>query len=116
VQDEEINAAIALEGNKHLAAAICAESIAAKYARKMDKRVGPLAEQHSQKYTHYTELAKRLRTEIATRVVPYCGGISQSDMQTVEADTDRTPADFAVGFQDTPGTQSSAEDERLGDV
>ncbi len=114
--DEEIDAAIATEGNRYLAAAICAEAIAGKYARDSDKRVGPLAISASQRAKTYITLAKRLRTEIATRVAPYCGGISQDDIQTVEDDTDRVPADFAVGFQDTPGTRTSAEDERLGDV
>ena len=113
--DEEIDAAVALEGNRYLAAALSAESIAAKFAREADKRVGPLAISASQKAQTYTKLAKRLRTEIATRVAPYAGGISQDDIRTVESDTDRVPADFAVGFQDTPGTRTSAEDERLGE-
>ena len=114
--NEEIDAAIATEGNRYLAAALSADSIAAKFARKVDQRVGPLAISASQKAEAYRKLAKRLRTEIATRVAPYASGISQDDIRTVESDTDRVPADFAVGFQDTPGTRSAAEDERLGDV
>jgi hypothetical protein len=113
--DEEIIDVLSIEGNKYMAAAQTAEAISGQLSREADKTVGPLRIATSQRADGYAKLAKRIRSEIAGRVAPYAGGISVADMDAVEADTDRVPADFAVGMDDTPGTATAAEDERLGD-
>lgn len=67
VQDEEIDYVLGVHADEaatihnYQAAADIAEAIAAKYASKMDRSIGPLSAQASQQYDHYVDLAKRLR-------------------------------------------------------
>lgn len=66
VQDEEIAFVLAVHADppgkvNYQAAAVVAEGIAAKFARKKDSTVGPLSVQAEQLYTHYVEVAQRLR-------------------------------------------------------
>lgn len=72
------------------AAAAAATAIAAKFARKVDKSVGPLSIKASQKFAQYTSMAKQLGREAAMEGVrPYAGGISVADKQLTEQDLDR---------------------------
>lgn len=65
VSDEEIAFVLGVHADSasinYAAAAVVAEGIAAKFARKMDKSVGSLSVQAKQQRDHYVELARDLR-------------------------------------------------------
>jgi hypothetical protein len=106
VTDEEINYAISSEANNILAAARTAQAIASKFSRKADKSVGDLNITYSQQTKAYQDLEKKLR-EMAVKqgsATAYCGGISISDKQTVETDTDRTSPIFERGEFNNQGS------------
>lgn len=107
LQDEEIDALLTQEGNKWTAGAMAAETIGAHFARQADKTIGKLRIAMSQASLGYFRLANRLRSEGGLRVAPVAGGISVSDKETVEKDTDRVAPSFTVGFTDYPSQSTS---------
>jgi len=108
LQDEEIQALIDNEGSRSLAAVLCAETIAAKFARRVDKTVGKLSISAGQMAEHYMKLATRLRMEVAIGSAGvYAGGISVADKADNDADTDVVRPAFAVGQFDWAGPSSS---------
>lgn len=105
--DREIEYLLADESNVYLAAANGAFSLAAKYARMVDKSVGDLSISYSQRQKHFADLAAQLQrlsvtAQDGTVARPYAGGISQADKDTVESDTDRV-AGFRKGMHDFLG-------------
>lgn len=69
VQDEEVQYALdnyadsGLAKVNYAAASLVAEGIAAKFARKMDRSIGPLSVSAKQQRDHYVELADSLRAK-----------------------------------------------------
>lgn len=59
--DEEINWVLVQQKNVFLAAAVCADSIAAYWAKVQNTRIGPLNIQRSQAVTFYQAVAAELR-------------------------------------------------------
>lgn len=106
--DEEGQYAIDDEGAARPAAARICEILAAKYSRKADKAEGQLQISLSQKFDHYMLLAKRLRSAIAVLATPHAGGISITDMEAAETDTDRVVPSFTIGMQDNPPLTTSS--------
>lgn len=107
MQDEEIEALVTSEGNRHLAAAVAAETIGAKFARYVDKSVGKLSLSMAQASEHYFKLADRLRSDVLMDTSaggPYAGGISQADKEQDESDSDRVDPGFYVGQFDSRGS------------
>jgi hypothetical protein len=107
ISDEEIAYLLTL-GTVQQAAAHGAEAIAARFARKADKTIGDLALKLSQKAEAYWKLAAALWEDAGGKLpslelVPYAGGISVSDKEAVEEDSDRVEPAFRrdVGFFDT---------------
>ena len=114
VTDEEIAYALAAEGSVNQAAASIARSIAAKYARKVDKSVGDLKYSYSQRQKAYLDMADRLEKDAAiSGASPYAGGISRSDKETVRDDDDRVAPRIRRGQMDNPGTLT---EEDLADI
>ncbi len=112
VTDEEIAYALAQEGNAYNAAARMARGLASKFARHPDQSLGDLSISYSQRYKHFTELAKKLETEGSSRRgVPYAGGISKADKDTVSADSDRIQPAIRVGVHDSPGLSTDDDEE-----
>lgn len=109
LQDEEIYFAVSAEGGDYAAAALCAELLAAEYARKADKTVGSLSIQWSQRFDHYTALAAKLRRNSSVIALPYAGGVSISDKTTRETDTDRVAPAFYRGLLDNPEVIGNGE-------
>ena len=116
VSDEEIEWAITETASTRGAAAIIARAIAAKYARLTDMSVGDLRQSYSQRQEHYTELAERLERQEGLRSLNdmYAGGISESDKETQEEDTDRVSPNFKIGMHDNPGSSTDTEDVCTG--
>lgn len=119
VQDEEIEAVLADEGNVSLAAAIIAEAIAGKYSRLADISVGKTSISYSQRAASYLALATRLRKQSKQkaifRVRPYAGGISRSDKENVENNDDRVKPIFEKDLFKNPYTTDpiSPDDDEL---
>lgn len=109
--DAEINALLA--SNSVIGAAVqCCQTIAAKYARKADKSIDDLRLSYSQISKSYYELAKSLRSspQAIAAVAPYAGGISISDMQTNEENTDIPAPAFTRDLHNDPARVSSPWD------
>lgn len=104
--DEEINYWVNNSGGVVWAAANAAESLAAEYARRVDKSIGPASLQVSQRQKHYHDLAASLRAKAAvySGIEPYVGGTVVSTKDELEDDTDRVEPSFARGWGDYPGT------------
>lgn len=110
-QDEEIAYAVAQEANARAAAARVARAIAAKFARKADKSVGDLRISYKQQYDNYIALADELTRDAAIYgAMPYAGGISESDKDSVEDDSDRVNPSFKRGMHDNPGVPTDNDD------
>ncbi len=98
LQDEEINYLLTTQGSVYAAAAEAAMSIAAKFARLADQTVGDLRISYSQRAEAYKALADSLSRRGDLKFVePYAGGISKSDKESVELDTDRVEPAFERG-------------------
>lgn len=108
--NEEIAAALAENGNKYKAAIAVCKAIAAVFARRVRKAVGPLRIDAQQQYEHYVQLARDLQMEMGRRVAAYAGGINQDDMESVEKDTDREKPAFKTGQHDIEGTGEDVDD------
>ena len=87
----------------YAAAAECCRQIAAQYARKVDVITsgtgGSLKTNYSAQSRAYLDLASRLENG-RVFTVPYAGGISVSDKQAAEGDTDRVAPQFNIGMDD----------------
>lgn len=101
IQDEEIDFLLSENSGVYFAAAAACEAIAAKLADEADQKTGKIATWLTKRVDKFLEMAKRLR-EVASRTLgrPYAGGISISDKEDQEADTDRVVPAFKVGIMD----------------
>jgi len=103
LSDEEINFFAGQESNVYLAAAMTAKALAAKFARLVDHAIGDVRVNLSQRQAQFATLAKDLQTRGGGEsaqivgVAPYAGGLSISDVETNNADTDRVPPLFYRG-------------------
>lgn len=110
LQNEEIDLLLESEGSKYAAAAEAARTIAAHYARRVDRTIGRLRISMQQASERYFTLADKLDDEAASGAAGsvgmsgmYAGGISIADKEAEEADTDRTLPDFYRGQFDNHG-------------
>ena len=112
LSDETITAALALNPNVYTAAALCADSLAGKYASQVDQQVGDLRISFSQRAKQWADMAKRLRASASRYSVfaPYAGGISVADKQANAANADRVKPAFTAHLHDTPGTETAVDD------
>ena len=112
VSDEEIAWALT-QGSIYNAAAICARSIAAAFSRLADKSVDDLKISYSQKSAQYSKLADNLEDKDSFKSLSvYAGGISASDKQSNEEDTDRVSPSFSKGMTDNPSLNDQDENLR----
>ena len=117
VTDEEIAFALT-QGvdDVYVAGAVICRALSGKYARLVDSSVESVSASYSQRATQYAELATRL-TQDSKRLgsvglgVPDAGGISISDMASVETDPDRVPGAFRIEEFTNPPRFSNPLDE-----
>jgi len=113
--DEEINAAIAATSDLYAAASMMCQAISAKFARQIDTSVESVSRKASQRSQQYNKMAKdytTLSTQSGAGLgVPYVGGVSESEMDSVESDSDRVRPAFKRGkFNNPPeGTEDDWE-------
>src|SRR5262245_20769600 len=96
LKDGKIKYLLSQSNNSVIAAAIrgC-EMIAIKFARLADESVGRVSISFSQKSKAYLNMKEALRQRLVIEdCIPYAGGISQSDKETQETDTDRVQPAF----------------------
>jgi hypothetical protein len=100
ITNDNIAFALAQAGNDvYLAASICARALAAKYANLVDTRFESVSSNYSQLQDNYNQLAMRLERQSKKFAanglgIPLAGGISISEIDSVESDTDRVPSKF----------------------
>jgi hypothetical protein len=110
----EVDYLLILEPNSMRAAARGAEVLAAKYAKYADEKwVGPLRLRYTERSARFTALAKSLwRRAASSTVAPYAGGISVTDKEMNEADSDRVVPAFAREMMEYPSGTTSQWDEQ----
>ena len=111
ITDEEIAWALTQRSNTYLAAALIAERIAAQYARKVDKSVDSLSISFSQRQEHYLALARQLKRDATKGLAPFAGGVSRSDVESRNADSDRVGPDFKRDQYRYPGLGDTDRDD-----
>ena len=79
-------------------------ALAAIYTRKANKSVGDLSIQSAAIADNYRKLRSDIQAQAARHSVPtpYSGGISKSDAEIDNTDTDLIPWDFTIGMDDNP--------------
>lgn len=103
--DEEINWVVGQQSNTFLAAAACADTIAAYWARVQNTRIGPLNIQRGQAVPFYQQIAAELR-RIAQRWNsggPVFYPVGQDGYTDSNCGRGGPQHIFAVGMDDFPG-------------
>jgi hypothetical protein len=109
LQNEEINYLLAQTGNDvYTSAIIACRTIASKFSRKADQKIGDYSISNSQKASQYlalaTQLAQSQAKALISRVAPYAGGISVADKQIDENNTDTVQPAFTRNDMTFPGS------------
>lgn len=110
VSDEEIDSALDETGTAYGAASVVCRAIAARFARLVTKSTAgqnqTLTNNLSDLHKHYLDLAEQMSSSASSAVGAglYAGGISISDKQSNEDDTDWVPPDFHREMLDAIGT------------
>lgn len=97
LQDAEINFNLAEAGNNiYLAGSSAALAIASKYAKLVDKEVGDLMIDYSQRQAHYINLSRELSRQASKKSTPniFAGGLSLSDKESNQENTDTVQPTF----------------------
>ena len=106
--DEEVDAILADNGDEPYSTAIALiEGLIARYSRYITKSVGDLSISYGDRVKQYQSLLTGLKTKASIKLCkPYAGGISISDKQIDEGDSDRVQPSFYKGMHDMDGTQT----------
>ena len=119
-QDEEISYALTVETSPTLAAAAVCDLLAAKYSFLVNTENGSLRVSAAARWTHYRDLADRLRKGGAGNMpgdakvinaTMYVGGSSKDAKQAIYDDNDAEVGPFRMAADDHPdNTQSITYD------
>lgn len=109
VTDEEIAWLLTENPNVYSAAAEACRAIAAKFSRYADKTVGEISESWSQKSEAYDARADDLDAKAAVLARPSFGGLSISEKESLDQDTDAVQPSFRIGDWDHPEVPSERE-------
>lgn len=103
--NQEITYVLVNYPNPILAAAQMCRSIATKFANAVNKRVGDLSINYSDKSKAYLAMAEQFDLQgVMSGLTPYAGGISLSDMQADVQNTDKVRPPFYQDQFDIPPT------------
>jgi hypothetical protein len=105
MSNEEISWLLTQHGTPAKAAYHAALSAAGKYARMVNQEAGRIKVKAESKFLHYKMLAVQLRDDMISgfsvrNLKMYAGGISVSDMQSKNANTDKVQNPFSIGQDD----------------
>ena len=106
LSDEEIAGAITLAGGTRAAAALCCESLAARYSAGGQRLVDDLGQtvDYGERATFFQERGRLLRSQLSLTAIPFAGGISITSKQSQEDNTDRVVPAFTKDLHKAPGT------------
>ena len=105
LNDSEIRFALDQNSNIYGAAAICARALSARYARKVDTKFETIDTKYSQLRDNFEMLARQLDQQAKKRGglgEPIAGGISRSDVETVDLNADRVKPFFYDNLFNNP--------------
>lgn len=106
LSNEEIEAVLSENSDQEDETIIqLAEHLAAKFARRVTMSVDGLSISYSDLSKRYSEMATKLKAQMSEQAgigVPVVPGLSISEMDGVDANTDRPPSQFRVGMHDNP--------------
>ncbi len=109
--DDQINLALDATASDLAAAALCARSLSARFARQVDKRFETIWSYNSQKSMAFEKLARNLEQQ-AKRAgglgVPVAGGISKADMEAADSSEDRVRPFFRDNLFNNPPAPNAA--------
>jgi hypothetical protein len=95
LKDEEIRFALENQTSTKAAALYCAKGIKRRLSREVDAHVGDGSVSFSQRFENIDEIITELESDVDLEGIdPYAGGISESDKDNAEADTDRVDPFF----------------------
>jgi len=104
LENEEITDLLTIAGGFYAAAAMACDALAAKFARlATGKRMGQ-ASLEWKRFDQLTSMGKTLRASVSRAAVPFAGGISKTQRQSVDQDTDRIAPSFQRGMMDNPSS------------
>lgn len=106
LQDDEIYWLLTTESNIFMTAAACCDSLVAKAGSIHSKAISEFRITYNSEY--YRALGATLRARGAFHQMPYAGGISISDKEAQQANTDWVPPAIARGLDDNPAAPSPA--------
>lgn len=101
----EIQFALDQTTNIYAAAAMCARALAGRYARQVDEKFETIESKNSQLRSNYELLARQLDQQARMKGgigLPIAGGISRSEVETVQADEDRVKPFFYDNWSNNP--------------
>src|SRR2546425_151072 len=100
MQDEEISYFVTARGSLYGAAAECCRALAAKFSRSVDQQGGTFKTFYSQMAKAYTVKSLEFDNKSALfgAAMPYAGGISLTDKQTQDLNSDRVLPQFNLGM------------------
>lgn len=117
ISNEEINYFVTEFGNARRSASEAARSIAAKFARLMNRSIGGLSADFSAKYRQYLELADSLLSKEEMKPVTlYISGYSKSAKEAVELDSDRESTFSRKGIMDNKRSYPSDDTSPYRDL
>jgi len=117
VQDEEIQFAIDEQPTLQFAAAVVLRALAAKFSRLVSSRVGDIATSNAAAVAKaYADRAKEfdpfdISIGSSSLVLPSFGGLSISEKETLDEDTDAVQPSFRKGLNDIPGGPGDVYDD-----
>lgn len=104
LENEEITDLLTIAGGFRAAAAMACDALAAKFAsRATAKRMGQ-ASLEWKRFEQLTAMAKQLRSAVSLAAIPFAGGISRAQRQSLDQDTDRITPSFQRGMLDNPSS------------
>lgn len=107
--DNEVNYFVNNNANVYLAAADACRALAAQFALKIDRSALGISDTVSNAADHFLALARRLEARGNTLDVElYAGGLTDSDKDSFEGDTDRTQSIFRRGMHSNSGYDPDA--------
>ena len=107
LEDEEITWVIGQTANVYYAAQQCAKTLQSRYALEADDmKVGQTSISFADRADRFAKLAVSLGQQaLFVGVSPYVGGVSVSDKETQEEDTDWVPPFAKIDGMDNTGTE-----------
>ncbi len=114
--DAEVDYLLLNEGSTAQAILAAALEVLTRFARQVDKTVGPTQIAASQRHAQYKETVERLKREFRRGSVPFAGGISIDDKERRIDDDDRVRPAFTRNMQEfdaLPARNSAALKQEL---